>query len=301
MPKGARAQIERINRNALRVTLMVVAALLAPAAAVNGQGAGTSLQNAGVVEFTVVDTDSRPISGAAISVAVSRGAAATAASDDRGRARLAIVASIGSRYEFGVRKLGFSPVSGSGSFQTADTVRLTVVLRRAATRLDTVITSERVRGPRYRITGAEMARLVPDANSVYDALRKTQPEMLGDVMRMCGYVRNLWVNGQWMVLAPWDSLVPLYTATSTRMDGSGRPALRVLGMASHASSALPLGSLRPEHVVEIRYANCRERSELGPRGSDALFVTLRPGIGYEVVRGTFVADSAVARAAGVIP
>ncbi len=282
---------------------MVAAALLSLFATVSGQQPSPPRQTAaGVIEFTVVDTARRPISGATISVAVSGGRASTTmASNDQGHARLATGASVGGRYEFNVRKLGYAPASGSGSFQTADTVRLTVVLQRAPTTLDTVTTRERIRGPHYRLTGEEMARLVPDANNVYDAIRKTQPEMLGDKMRMCGYVRNLWVNGHWIVLAPWDSLVPLYTATSSRTDGSGRPALRVIGIASHAAESLPLGSLRPEHVVEIRYASCHERSSLGPRGTDALFVTLRPGVGYEVGRGTFIADSMVARASGVIP
>jgi hypothetical protein len=53
----------------------------------------------------------------------------------------------------------------------------------------------------------------------------------------------------------------------------------------------------------MRYVNCRAKMDpsLGPRGQNALFVTLKGGIGYEVGIGTFVADSAAAREAGVIP
>jgi hypothetical protein len=295
--------VERGVGSGLRVALVAAGALLSLRGTANGQRARTAGQGiAGVIEFTVVDTARHPVSGAVIAVLLAgRSASEATTSNAQGHARVATGASVGRSYEFSIRSIGFAPASGRGTFQSGDTVRLTIVLHRAPIQLDTVTTSARVRGPRYRITGAEMARLVPDANNVYDALRKTQPEMLGDILRLCGYVRNLWVNGRWMVLAPWDSLVPLYTTTSTRMDGSGRPALHVLGIASHAAESLPLGSLRPEHVVEIRYANCRERSTLGPRGSNALFVTLRPGVGYEVRRGTFIADSAVARAAGVIP
>jgi hypothetical protein len=178
---------------------------------------------------------------------------------------------------------------------------LTVTLRRLAVALDTVRSTGRIRGPQYAISGTDLQRLAPGAINVYDALRRARPEMLGDVLRMCPYIANLWVNGKWIALAPWDSLVPLNTVTTTRRDGSGRPALRVLGIASHASSGLPLGNLRPEHVVEMHYANCRTQSTIGPRGVNALYVTLKPGIGYRVGVGTFVADSSAARAAGIVP
>lgn len=284
----------------MRTPLATIALLLA-ATATPAQTPREQPSSQATVRFTVRDETAQPISGVSISVSATTGVVAgVALTDANGRAIIGIVSGAAT-YRYDIRKIGYTPISNSVALKRADTADVDIVLRRSPVALDTVTTTERSRGPRYSITGAELARLAPDAQSVYDALHRARPEMLGDALRMCPYIRNLWVNGRWIVRAPWDSLVPLYTTTSNRTDGSGRPALRVIGMASHASSALPLGSLKPEHVVEMHYNNCRARTDLGPRGVDALFVTLKPGIGYRLGVGTFVADSAVARQAGVIP
>jgi hypothetical protein len=111
-------------------------------------------------------------------------------------------------------------------------------------------------------------------------------------MRFCPYIRNLWINGRWQVLAPWDTLVPLRMIESDRVNQYGHRIAHSAGMASHASTSLPLGNLKPGHVVEIRYSGCKQ-SPLGPRGNNALFVTLKAGIAFDPERGSYVVDSAL--------
>jgi hypothetical protein len=62
-----------------------------------------------------------------------------------------------------------------------------------------------------------------------------------------------------------------------------------------------LDKVRPEHIAEMSYVDCRDTHSTDMvRGQNALFVVLKPGIGYDLVRGSFVAaEPAVAGAATV--
>jgi len=59
--------------------------------------------------------------------------------------------------------------------------------------------------------------------------------------------------------------------------------------------------IQPQYIAEMRYTNCSAKPIVGNRSVDALFITLKPGIGFDLRRGTYVADSATALRAKVIP
>jgi hypothetical protein len=284
----------------VRGGLFVVIACTALATVARSQSAGRALNQLGVVRVVVSDPAGAPLPNVAISIAVRDSVVATTTTDPNGRRTLALEPGP-LPYVVTMRLIGYVPRRDSVTVSGPDTATLAVTLARAPVLLDTLRTSVRTSRRAYAISGGEMLLHEPDALNVFDAIRKIRPEILGDRMRGCPYVANLWVNGRWQVLAPWDTIVPLRTYVAERADPRGSRRITKAVIASHADASLPLGSLDPHHVIDIRYSGCSGPAPLGPRSLDALYVTLKPGIAYDPEKGSFVADSALARRAGVIP
>jgi hypothetical protein len=248
----------------------------------------------GIVRLAVSDPLGAPLRGVSVSIAVRDSIVARTTTDASGLRTLALEAGP-LPYVITLRMIGYVPRRDSVIVSGTDTVTFAVTLARAPVLLDTLRTTTRSLRAEYAISGDEMLRREPNAENVFDAVRKIRPQILGDRMRGCGYVRNLWVNGRWQVLAPWDTIVPLITYETERLDPRGNRIIKRGYIASHADRTLPLGNLDPHHVVEMHYSGCSGQAPLGPRGMNALFVTLKPGIGYEPGVGTFVIDSSTAR------
>ena len=51
-----------------------------------------------------------------------------------------------------------------------------------------------------------------------------------------------------------------------------------------------LAEIRAEHVSEIKYESCFSNVVNKMGGSDAIFVTLKPGIAFDLKYGSFIAD-----------
>lgn len=254
-----------------------------------------------VFEFTVLDAGGTAVQGANVSVSRSGGQiAATGTTDGVGRAVIA-VPSAPQLYRYTVRHVGYTPAVDSVIVDGADTISLLVHLTRVVATLDTVRSTARLPSNTYVLNADEIARSPRHPEDAYDALIHLRPSMLGDRMRMCPFIQNLWVNGEWQVIPPWTPLVPRHVMTTTRTDLSGRPPRFVGPPLTHAPSDAPLARIKAGHIAELRYVNCWKPSEIGPRGQNGLFVTLRPGIAFDPKRGSYVADSAAARAASVIP
>lgn len=217
--------------------------------------------------------------------------------------RVALPITNGGSLRIALRKIGWQPVD-----TTLDAARLIAPVEFRMTRtpvaLDTVIATARGRvlSNDYLLGASEIAasrRYIVDA---YDALRDLRPGMLGDRLRDCPYARNLWVNGRRQPLSPAEPLIPLEGAPMiARNDGSGRPPLSGAYLPSHAPPGAPLSLIKAEHIAEMRYVSCWQRSQVGVGGDNAIFITLRPGVAFDLRRGSYVRDSASARAAHVIP
>jgi hypothetical protein len=250
------------------------------------------------VRLAVSDPSGAPLQDVAVAIAVRDSVVARTTTDAAGQRTLAL--EVGpTPYVITLRRIGYVPRRDTVVVSGPDTITYAVSLARAPVLLDTVRAAARASRLGYAISGDEMLKRQPDAANVFDAIRKIRPEILGDRMRGCGYVSNLWINGRWQVLAPWDTIVPLRTyEVGPTLGGHRRGGAMI---ASHADRSLPLGNLDPRHVIEMRYSGCSGPTPLGPRALNALYVTLKPGIAYELEKGTYVADSALARRAGVIP
>jgi hypothetical protein len=258
-----------------------------------------------IVRLHVAAADGSAVEGVAFSVRDSaKAATATAVSDASGRAMVRLT-TVSTELQYSARKIGWTGGDGRVSVSARDTIDIEVRLERTAQLLDTVRTidtHERILSNNYDLGAAEIAashRYITDA---FDALRDLRPSMLGDRMRYCPYLQNLWVNGVRQPLGPWEPIVPFTSAGSgVRADGSGRRPLRAGGLPAHAPAGSPLALIKSEHIAELHYTSCWQSSAVGMHGENALFVILKPGVDFDLRHGSHVIDSAAARAAHVIP
>lgn len=261
-----------------------------------------------VVRIRVTDPDSLGASGVAVAI-TGAGASpiASARTDSAGRASMSFVRH-DTLVRVGLRKIGYAASVHDIVLTGTDTFSLAFTLTRSVQQLDTVRADQRRLSNDYIIGAAEIAASKRPLLDAYDAVR-LRPQMMGDRMRDCPYVQHLWVNGRHQPLFPQEIIpftdtpeITFSTPHGVREDGSGRPALRPHAFPlAHASAAYPLALIAPKYIVEIRYTSCTMQPVAGPRSINALFISLKPGVAFDVKRGAYIADSAAARAAGLIP
>ena len=231
---------------------------------------------------------------------------ASATTDSGGRATMSFVRR-DTLVRVGLRKIGYAASVHDIVLTGTDTFTLAFTMTKNVQQLDTVRADQRRLSNDYIIGAAEIAASKRPLFDAYDAVR-LRPQMMGDRMRDCPYVQHLWVNGRHQPLFPQeiipftdDPVITFTTPRGVREDGSGRSALSHAFPLSHASSAYPLARIAPKYIAEIRYTSCTMQPVAGPRSINALFISLKPGVGFDIKRGAFIADSSVARAAGLIP
>jgi hypothetical protein len=243
----------------------------------------------GVVRFRVADEEGRPVANVRLDIRPdSGGIVLTVYTDTAGRQTIRL-ASTAARYEYSARRIGYIASIGSFSMAPGAAVDVAVTLTHAVQELDAVRTTARENLMSYSITSDQIASSGRNDQDAYNVLSRSRLNMFGDKMRGCPYVEYIWINGQRLALAPWEAVVPLQR---TR-----KPV-----PMSHSPANSPLTLIKPQHIAEIRYANCWDTTVPNSRFyHNALFVTLKPGIGFDSRRGSYVADSVSARAAGGIP
>jgi hypothetical protein len=103
----------------------------------------------------------------------------------------------------------------------------------------------------------------------------------------CPPVQDIWVNGD------HQHLIPVNPAAMRRLTGDAALIGPLISTV--------LASIKPEHVQEIEYHPCTEVIEGTPvHSSNAIFVTLKFGIGYDPVAGSYLA-APVTSVAGEAP
>jgi hypothetical protein len=117
-----------------------------------------------------------------------------------------------------------------------------------------------------------------------DVVTRLRPDMIDPAestpMDPCGLF-YLWVNGRRVPL-PADS-----TPLDDAMIGS---RLRTLTPKPGPWVAYALAQIKPEHIEEITYKGCYDRSMDGAAQRNAAFIVLKSGIGYDWTRGSYVID-----------
>jgi hypothetical protein len=188
------------------------------------------------------------------------------------------------------RSPGFLPGEVRFDVGKSDSVFVTVRLNASpATDLAPVVV-EATRS-NYLLTRSDMVASGRPIRDAFEALKKLKPSMLYDKDRCrAEVVENVWINGRRVLFMAKE--VPILGSSATRSVG----AFRVRTSGGGARSEPPavdsvLASIRAEHVDEIRLINCWDTSLPGVGAKNALYVSLKPGIDWDWIRGSFVADT----------
>jgi len=265
------------------------------------------------VHVHVADSAGVPLPGAEVSVV--RGLVtvlARGATDERGEQTLMVPR--GGDEQLVVRKIGFTRVDRF--FNDTGAVSFDIRLTRSVRSLDTVkvAAAEDVRRKSYFIDAEAIEsspRPIVDALDIVTKMRpdmiwgrQGRPDRIGQHVDMAGRrprqaarsvvtaatkfgycppVQNVWVNGQRVRFVAVNPLA----------------VERLAGDAVYISPliATVLSSIKPEHVQEMEYHACTDViADTPARSTNAIFVTLKPGIGFSPGIGSYVAARALALA-----
>jgi hypothetical protein len=275
-----------------------------------------------VVALRVVDSSGAPVGDVGVSVV--RGLSsvlAHASTNAVGRAALTIVRE-GATLQLIARKIGYQPSFQFFTPLVADTLALTVTLSRAVTTLAPVHVNERedLKRKSYHLDADEIAGsslAMIDATDVFK-LRRDMLTSRGGAQACAipwtdhdGSIESVWVNGRRVVLPVVDSVYVAqrkpalgiaaaqprpnpHLTPSALAPPPRRPAFTQF---THIDTVLSiLRSIKAEHIAEITYHDCFDAS-LGKAHSEmAMFIALKPGIGYDESRGSYVvSDPALTR------
>ncbi len=267
-----------------------------------------------VVALRLVDSANAPVSDADVSIV--RGVStvvAHAVSNAAGRARLTVPGAE-ANLQLVARKIGYQPVYRfftPGADSTSMTLTLTLSRTIATLAPVNVNAQEDLKRKSYHLEADDIAnsdRAILDATDVF----KLRPDMMTSRggSQACaipytdhdGWIENVWVNGRRVVLPVVDSQYvagrkpalgissppprPNPTISRSRAQQPLPPAFTQF---SHIDTVLSiLRSIKPEHIAEITYHDCFDESIGKPHDSMAMFIVLKPGIGYEDGTGSYV-------------
>jgi hypothetical protein len=272
------------------------------------------------VRVRVVDTAGKPIPGVEVSVSADRSTLASRITDAAGRHSLNVPLGH-AEYDLAARRIGFLRGDRFFTVSARDTFSFEMILHGTVRALDPVVVSAEVsaREKAYNIDADEIAkssRPLFDANDIIDKLRPQMrtsraPEVCNQsVSEPYPALSNIWVNGHRVPLLmryikdeepaslvekpPSNKAVSL--ADLPRPDGE---------WVSEQATAI-LHTIKPEHVAEMHYLDCYDTWMPDVNGRNALYIVLKPGIGYDFARGSYVveqkpvqqAERVAARAAG---
>ncbi|HEY5218285.1 MAG TPA: carboxypeptidase regulatory-like domain-containing protein [Gemmatimonadaceae bacterium] len=245
----------------------------------------TALATARVILSVRADSG-RAIAGADILVIEGDSAVARAETDSSGRATITLHA-VGADYDVVVRKLGFARADYFLAAPTPGEHRIGITLQPVAQQLAAVQTMA-VSSERYR-------RLYVDADSIaashrlledaVDIIAKLRPDMVyglaggpsSGMRSFCPPLQHLWVNGEEVFAEN------VTTEEIAIRRAAGNYATRAL--LPYIASAI--AHIHAEHIAEMHVTDCLDLS-VGKDRSDALFITLKPGVDYDSSLGSYV-------------
>ena len=233
------------------------------------------------VRVTVTDSLGSPVPGAEVSVVRGVNQVVSIGTADQYGERVLTATLDSSPTQIVARRVGFE--RGSRFFSTGgrDTVSVHVVMTPVAHALATVtVTAEQDMKRKYLYIDADgIANSPRRLDDAFDIIKKIRPDMVTGLGRICPPLADIWVNGR-LIYPEFVTINDMAIAQNR-----GLPTRRV---APHVISALT--SIRPEHIEEMTYNDCMNLSLIGKlHGENAVFVILKPGIGFDPARGSYLA------------
>jgi hypothetical protein len=218
-----------------------------------------------------------------------------AQTDSAGRAALTFLRSSSGEQLF-IRRLGYLPQTQPLPYPLEQSNSIVALLTDAdAPTLDTVRTnsSEALRRRIYFIDSTAIAHSPVRIYDGWDVLKKLRPDIAygRDPINYCPGVQEVFINGLWVV--PETVLInPLVMAREPQPSGAA-PHLAKAHLANNARGGHRLQSLnalaliKPEHIAQITFRDCREKPIAGMHSTSAVFVVLKDGIAFDPATGSF--------------
>ena len=239
--------------------------------ALQGQTAGSVL-----VVVQVRDSSGRPVGAADLSLFKNDSEpVAFGRSSDQGRFAFSVPSSQAA-LTLAVRHIGYAEAKTRVVANVTDTVQVTVRLALVASGLDTVrVFAGQLPLARQPFLGAD--EIVRDTRAIFtlsDVLRKLRPD-IGYQSHRCPTTPVRWKGP---TVAP--------------------PRIYVNGVWVPDQFG-PMSRIHAEHIASLMYVNCLDHSipGLSAKPWPAVYVALKPGVGWDLKDGTHVVDSAAFAAA----
>jgi hypothetical protein len=236
------------------------------------------------VQITAKDSSGAVIPSAEI--VVTRGlkeVVAQGTTNDEGKSVVSVEVKDSTDFQVTMRKIGYVRSDRFFGVGPHDTARVTIVAARAkSTALAPVVVTADAdpKWKSYHLDADDIDRATMPLDNGWEIIKRLRPDMLTSRGGCATGVQNVWVNGKRIRLP----LMP-----------TGMVAARArVGVPARARfSYVPvsvMSEIAPEHIQEINYHDCFDHSMAAVGNNDAIFVTLKPGIEYQVNVGSFVAD-----------
>jgi hypothetical protein len=268
----------------MRIVSIRAAVIVSIASIVAGfAGASAQLPN-GYVRVTAKDSTGAPVTAAELTV--SRGlhdVIARGTTDDNGHAVLGVQVNDSTDLQVTMRKIGYRRGDFFFGVGPHDTASVTIVVGRPVTGLAPVRVTEAasLKFKSYYLDADQIEEAGGNpADNGWDVVKRLRPDMLTS-RGGCGTgVREIWVNGKHIRL----TLLP--TPMEAQRARVGAPPSARFGYVP----LVVLSEIAPEHIQQIVYHDCFDTSVAMVGSTDAMFVTLKPGVVYQQDVGSFVVD-----------
>jgi len=245
-------------------------------------------QRDAIVRVRVVDSAGAPIANAEVSAMRGLTTVVTGGPTDS-LGRRSFMVPHGGDYEVVARRIGYQ--RGEQFFSAVhDSVGLRIVLRAAPTSLPavSVTAQEDVKRRAYHLDADDIANSSRPILDGLDLITKLRPDIIYSRVPECA-ARYIWVNGKRIIFPPIERGALSERLRQQRVAARAVPHIGPTGLATvNLTIQTVLTSIHPEHVEELTFADCNDQTVDKVNGNSAIFVTLKPGVGFEPGVGSYV-------------
>jgi hypothetical protein len=247
-----------------------------------------------VVRVRVVDSAGTPIANAEVSALHGLNTVVAGGATDSAGRRTFNIPRDGGEYQVVARRIGYQ--RGDQFFTASrDTISIRIAIRATPRALPAVqITAqEDIKRRAYHVDADDIADSRRPILDGLDVLSKLRPDIIYSRIPGCA-ARYVWVNGRRITYPPIDPAL----AIKQRLRRQGASVLKHIGPTGMATVNLTIqsvmASIHPEHIAEVNFADCNDKTVESVKGSSAVFVSLKPGIAFEPGIGSYVAATGAA-------
>jgi len=266
----------------MRVTRLIALAGIAGTGFALAAGAQTPM---GFVRVTARDSTGAPVTQAELVITKGlKDVVARGTTDDAGHALLGVSVRDSTDLQVTMRKIGYRRGDFFFGVGPRDTASVTIVVGRPVAGLaPVVVTSEAsLKYKSYHLDADQIEAAGDVADNGWEVVKRLRPDMLTSRGGCNTGVQEIWVNGKRIRL-------------TLRPTGMVAARARVGAPPSARFGYVPLvvlSEIAPEHIQEINYHDCFDATMAAVGSTNAMFVTLKPGVVYVQDVGSFVVEQA---------